>query len=50
MVWKYPRAQKIKAEEQIQESQTAANIGKVENWKYYPQKSQEYKEGLRISI
>ena len=34
----------------IEEAQTAANIGKVESWSFYEEKSEEYKMGLRIFI
>lgn len=28
----------------------AANLGKIENWTFYDEKSEQYKKGLRLKV
>ena len=50
MVWKYPKVQQQRGEQQLEESNIAANLASVKNWVFYEPKSAEYKEGLRARL
>jgi hypothetical protein len=39
MVWKYPKAEKLKGEEQLEGAKMAANVGEVKNWIFYEENS-----------